>query len=153
MIRKINKKFANNYHLSKWSSDLLWLGVEELCHFLLWLNISAASCYSNSADDISHDGAWWRHQMETFSALLVVCAGNSPVTGEFPAQRPVTRSFNVFFDMRLNKRLSKRSWDWWFETPWCPLWHNRNGWTILSHEMRLGFLIEYQRQSNPNALV
>ena len=40
---------------------------------------------------------WWRHQMETFSSLLTICAGNSPVTGEFPAQRPVTRSFDVFF--------------------------------------------------------
>ena len=49
--------------------------------------------------------AWWRHQMETFSALLDPCAGNSPVTGEFPAQTPVTRSFNVFFDLHLNKRL------------------------------------------------
>ena len=50
---------------------------------------------------------WWRHQMETFSALLVLCEGNSPATGEFPAQGPVTRSFAVFFDLRLNKRLSK----------------------------------------------
>ena len=41
--------------------------------------------------------AWWRHQMETFSALLAICAGNSPVPGEFPAQRPVTQSFDVFF--------------------------------------------------------
>ena len=40
---------------------------------------------------------WWRHHLETFSALLAICAGNSPVTGEFPAQRPVTRSFDVFF--------------------------------------------------------
>ena len=38
---------------------------------------------------------WWRHQMETFSVLLALCAGNSPVTGEFPTQRPVTRSFDV----------------------------------------------------------
>ena len=45
--------------------------------------------------------------METFSALLAFCAGNSPVPGEFPAQRPVTRSFYVFFDLRLNKRLSR----------------------------------------------
>ena len=42
--------------------------------------------------------AWWRHQMEPISALLALCAGNSPVTGEFPAQRPVTRSFDVFFN-------------------------------------------------------
>ena len=39
---------------------------------------------------------WWRHQMETFSALLAICAGNSPVSGEFPAQRPVTRSFDIW---------------------------------------------------------
>ena len=53
---------------------------------------------------------WWRYQMETFSALLAICAGNSPVTGEFPAQKPVTRSFAVFLDLCLNKRLSKQSW-------------------------------------------
>ena len=41
--------------------------------------------------------SWWRHQMETFSALLSICAENSPVPGEFPSQRPVTRSFDVFF--------------------------------------------------------
>ena len=51
--------------------------------------------------------------METFSALLAFCAGNSPVTGEFPAQRPVTRMFDAFFDLRLNKRLSKNSGGWW----------------------------------------
>ena len=45
--------------------------------------------------------------METFSALLAFRAGNSPVPGEFPVQRPVTRSFDVFFDLRLNKQLSK----------------------------------------------
>ena len=41
--------------------------------------------------------------METFSALLAFCARNSPVTGEFPAQQPVTRNLHVFFDLRLNK--------------------------------------------------
>ena len=46
--------------------------------------------------------------METFSALLALCAGNSPVTGEFPTQKkPVARGFDVFFDLRLNKSLSK----------------------------------------------
>ena len=54
-------------------------------------------------------GSWWRHQMEAFSASLAICAGNSPVTGEFLAQRPVTRSFGVFFDLLLIKRLSKQS--------------------------------------------
>ena len=51
--------------------------------------------------------SWWRHQIETFSALLSLCAGNSPVTGEFPSQRPVTRSFDTFDDLRLNKRLKQ----------------------------------------------
>ena len=69
--------------------------------------------------------SWWRHQMETFSALLAICAGNSPGTGEFPAQRPVTRSFHVFFD--LNKPLSKQSWGCWFETPSRQLWRHCNG--------------------------
>ena len=75
---------------------------------------------------------WWRHPMETFSALLAICAGNSPVSGEFPAQRPVTRSFDVFFDLRLNKPLSKQSWGWWFETPSRPLWRHCNAYDIAT---------------------
>ena len=55
-----------------------------------------------SSDGVS---SWWLHQMGTFSALLALCVGNSPVTGEFPSQRPVTRSFGVFFDLRQNKRV------------------------------------------------
>ena len=47
--------------------------------------------------------------MEAFSALLAICAGNSPVPGEFPAQRPVTWSSEVIFDLRVNERLSKQS--------------------------------------------
>ena len=69
---------------------------------------------------------WWRHQMETFFALLTLCAENSPVTGEFPSQRPVTRSFDVFFDLRLDKRLSEPSRRRWFETPLRPLWRHCN---------------------------
>ena len=70
--------------------------------------------------------SWWRHQMEIFSALLALCVGSSPVTGEFPSQMPVTRSFDVLFDLRLNKRLSKQSWGWWFEMPSRPLWRHSN---------------------------
>ena len=72
--------------------------------------------------------SWWRHHMETFSALLALCAGNSPVTGEFPSQRPVTLSFHIFFDLRLNKRLSKQWSGWWFETPSRSLWRHCNVW-------------------------
>ena len=63
---------------------------------------------------------WWLHQMETFSALLAICADNSPLPGEYPTQKPGTRSFDAFFDLCPNKRLSKQSWGWWFEMPSHP---------------------------------
>ena len=95
--------------LVKVASGLRQLPIHQFCARWLW-----------------QPNSWWRHEMETFSALLTICAGNSPVPGEFPAQRPVTRSFDVFFDLRLNKRLRKQSWGWWFETPSRPLWRHRN---------------------------
>ena len=70
--------------------------------------------------------------METLSAFLAICAGNSPVPGEIPTQRPVTRSFDVFFDLRPNKRLSKQWWGWWFEMPSCPLWCH---WNVLGKNL------------------
>ena len=99
--------------------------------------IKIVSSYSNCIE-VSSEGysryttihpdcfPWWRHQMETFSALLVLCVGNSPVTGEFPSHRSVTRSFDVFRHLCLNKRLSKQSWGWWFETPSPSLWRHCN---------------------------
>ena len=74
--------------------------------------------------------AWWR-QMKTFSALLALCARISPVTGEFPSPRPMTRSFAVFFDLRLNKRLSKQSKRRWFETLSRSVWRHCNAWCSL----------------------
>ena len=73
------------------------------------------------------DTAWWRHEMETFSALLSLCEGNSLVTGEFPSQMPVTRSFDIFFDLRPKKQLRKQWVRPWFETPSCSsLWRHCN---------------------------
>ena len=79
----------------------------------------------------NYRGTWWGHQMEAFSALLAVCAGNSPVTGEFPTQRPVTQSFGVSLICALNKRLSEQTWGWWFETPVRPLWRHCNDLSAL----------------------
>ena len=56
-----------------------------------------------------------------FSVTGPLC-GEFTGPGEFPTQRPVTRSFDVLFDLRLNKRLSKQPWGWWFETPSWSLW-------------------------------
>ena len=71
--------------------------------------------------------SWWRHQIEIFSALLALCTGNAPVTGEFPTQRPVKGSFDVFFHLRLNIRQSRQSRPWWFETQASSLWRHCNG--------------------------
>ena len=94
------------------SSEIFWSQRKEAKHWLLQLYLMSR----------------WRHQIEAFSASLILCAGNSPVTGEFPSQRPVTRSFDVFFDLRLNKkRLSKQWWGWWLETPSRSFWRHWNG--------------------------
>ena len=91
----------------------------------LW-DIISIGCNYLSKPKFNGGLIWWRHQMETFSALLAICAGNSPFPGEFPAQRPVTRSFDVSFDLRLNNRLSKQSRGWWFDTLSRPLWRHCN---------------------------
>ena len=91
------------------------------CFFITWCR--------GPQDDAKMAISWWRNQMETFSALLAICAGNSPVTGEFPAQRSVTQSFGL----RLNKRLVKQWWGWWFETPSRQLWRHSDD--VCVHEL------------------
>ena len=104
-----------------------WLSMMPNGHVLLATLLGPTAHAVRFSPTEFGQAALWRHQMETFSALLAICAGNSPVSGEFPAQRPVTRSFDVFFDVRLIKRLSKHSRGWWFETLSHPLWRHRNG--------------------------
>ena len=84
---------------------------------------------------------WWRHQMEAFSGSLALCVGNSLVTGEFPSQRPVTWSFDVFFDLCLNKCLSKQSWGCWFETPPRSLWHHCNAEQLQACSLRMKMIL------------
>ena len=64
-----------------------------------------------------------------------LCDENYLVTGEFPSQSPVTRSLDVFFDLRLNKRLSKHSRRRWFETLSRPLWRQCNEYPALRWDM------------------
>ena len=89
-------------------------------YYWILINISIILTNEYSAPQYS----WWRHQMETFSALLALCEGNPPATGGFPSQRPVTRSFDVFFNLRLNKCLGKQSIRRRFETPSRSLWRD-----------------------------
>ena len=72
---------------SKYFMAVFWLG-----------SLTYSNAFSKLLD--IHGTTWWRHQMETFSALLAIYAGNWPVPGEFPAQRSVTRSFDIFSDLR-----------------------------------------------------
>ena len=76
--------------------------------------------------------SWWRHQMETFSALLAICAGNSLVPGEFPTQRPKHAELLCFLWSTPNKRLSKHWRGWWFETLSSPLWRHCNDCSLPS---------------------
>ena len=91
-----------------WAQWAMWCMFTETVMSLFWWNSHHWHCELSKSS--------WRHQMETFSALLV--------TGEFPSQRPVTRSFDVFLDLCLNKRLSKQSWGWGIEMLPCPLWRH-----------------------------
>ena len=90
--------------------SLLWLSSS----YYKWIKLICEICKCH------YDVIKWKH----FPCYWPFVRGNSPVTGEFPSQRPVTRIFDVFFDPLLNKRLSKQSWGWWFETPSRSLWHH-----------------------------
>ena len=86
--------------------------------------------------------SWWHHQMETFSVLLALCAGNLLVTGEFSSHRPVTWSFDVFFDLCLCKHMIRC----WFEMPLYSLWHHPNVQDIMIQLCQLSWYVENRNQ-------
>ena len=97
----------------------LWLQPRRLSNF-------RASDYECLNYNLSAFGFMMTSSNGNISALLAISAGNSPITGEFPTQRPVTQSFDVFYYLHRNTQLSKRSWGWWFETPSHPLLRHCN---------------------------
>ena len=113
-----------------WNSLLFWFKFH--CSFITenaienWLKLWIGDDRSQTITLTHEECNMMTSSMETFSALLALCAGYSPVTGEFHSQRPVTQSFDVFFDLRLDKHLNKQSWGWLFETPSCSLWRHCN---------------------------
>ena len=107
MIVKIHPK--DYPHFAR--DDNVW---DVVCEFKLWVPGYGCQCSmmtSSNGDILRVTGP--------------LC-GEFTGPGEFPTQRPVTRGFDVFFDLRLNKRLSKQSWGWWFETLSSSLWRHRN---------------------------
>ena len=111
--------------LNQWLRKQVCGWWSEMPSCSLWRHCNESDRYQNITKH-SKITSWWRHQMETFSALLALCGWNPPVTGGFHPQRPVTRGFYVFFGLRLNKRLSKQLRRWWFETPSRYLWRHCN---------------------------
>ena len=99
------------------------------CSEYMNVNLGASLVVTNCITQSTYVGcsARRRHQMETFSSFLALGAGNSPVTSEFPTQRPVTLSFDVFSDFCLSERLGKQSSRRWFGTPWRTLWRHYKG--------------------------
>ena len=106
----------------------IWRKKNYIQASVLWYIQVVAVFHSSEFND-----SWWHHQMETFSALLAIC-GEFTGPREFPAQRPVTQSFDVFFDLHFNKQLSNQSWGWWFEMPSRPSWRhcNVNEWYYIT---------------------
>ena len=124
-----------------------------MTYFLLFLRTEMAQLSQNySAKPFFGEAVWYEIQiyipsnhddvikMEIFSALLAICAGNSPVSSEFPPHRPVTHSFDVFFDLHQNKWLSKQSWGWWFEMLSHPLCRHRNAIQMVKGQAKYCFM-------------
>ena len=78
-------------------------------------------------------GAGWRIYTMMTSSNGNIFRFTGPLCGGFPSQRPVTRNFDVFFDLRRNKQLSKYSWGWWFETPSRSLGRHCHGLSRPGH--------------------
>ena len=97
-------------------------------HLLLVQHSSIYCATARAGGFIMHDDVIkWKHFPHYWPFVRGI--NRAPVNS--PHKRPVTRSFDVFFDVCLNKRLGKQSWGWWFEMPSHPLWRQSNGIAVL----------------------
>ena len=103
--------------------------------YMVFISSSYVTCIFPPHSQEDHV-SWWRHQMETFSASLALCAGNSPVPVNSPHKGQWRGALTFFMICALNKRLSKKSQGWWFETLTRSLWRHCNV-VSLSSNMRL----------------
>ena len=140
----INSVCPPNMHMVLLGYSLFGLDIS-----LLWFHVHMIYLHLHHFDALFFQGcfagieatiAWWRHQMEPFSALLALCAGNSPVPVNSPhkGQWRGALMFSLIY-----KRLSKQPWGWWFETPPWSLWRQCNGvgtvvWLPLCHQSNPG---------------
>ena len=140
-------------------ASLLWYSSQECVPSALgWLGPPYSKCCRNLCNLITypHLNLTWtilpKYMMTLSNGNIFRVTGHlcGEFTGpsELPAQRPVTRSFDVFFDLRPNKLLSKELWDWWFETPSCPLWRQCNGLWDPGMLCNIGYTSETQISLN-----
>ena len=153
------------------SSCIYWSVLTEgncICYTVMYgINAflqSAIMYYWHVADLCA--ACWWSGNILTVFRPFSICRVHDDatkwkhfrVTGHLCAQRPVTRSFHVFFDLRLNKLLSKQSWGWWFETQSHPLWRHCNEFKLSasnrpsSMQFDIDGFVKERRDTTANAL-
>ena len=131
-LTEIRTWISNHIHYLKGCHNLTSTFKEPIHEFVhVWLIttrcLTVMRLFVNALTLILQDDVIkWKHFPRYWAFEWVI--HRSSVTREFPAQRPVTRSFDVFFDLRLDKRLSKH---WLFETPSHSLWRHCNGISFL----------------------
>ena len=105
-----------------WITDICWIW-----YCTEWIICKrGVSLFTAISGFGGHIITWWCHQMETISALLALCARNSPLTGEFPHKGQWRGALVFSLIFALNKQLSKQSWSWSFETLSRWLWYHCN---------------------------
>ena len=129
--------FIHNYHIMKHAGtsaeehyqNVLVIETQQWrqsWHYHLWVSVVLTLNRNNAGRVVSSLFIMMTSSNGNIFRVTGPLCGEFTGPGEFPAQRPVTRSFDVFFHLRLNKRLSKQPWGWWFETPGWSLWRHRN---------------------------
>ena len=105
--------------IEKWHLLRQWLGIGQVPFYLVnqWSRVLLIT-----VAPLCH--RWTVFMMTSSNGNTFRVTGH--YCGEFTGDR--TRSFDVFFDLHPNKRLSKQSWGWWFETPSRRLWRHCNKW-------------------------
>ena len=109
-------------------------------------DVNKANIREMSGDLVGHFelhhliNTWWRHEMEAFSALLGLCEGNHLSPVDSLHKGPVTRSYGVFFGLRLNKRLGKQSRRRW--SAWTNGWaNNRDADDLRRHRVHYDVIV------------
>ena len=142
---------ANERWLYNVTSSLIgWAHTQnDPCFYII--STSEQTTYQLGPSFYHDDVIKWKHFPRYWPFVRGI--HRSPFFGEFPSQRSVMQNFDVFFDLRPNKLLSKQSWGWWFETPLRPLWRHRNDLVRSAWSMDHGSTRKTSAVNNPTTTV